>query len=376
MAAKAVSEISSGAQFSRSSNEGQLADTATRVFRILMEGVGQPVNAQKECGVSIGDEHPVSLGTYCTSFDLRYDGDSRMVYLVTFQYQSTPSSAGEDPKSQPPDVRPADWSISSSLIEVPVYTWQPMFPGGDPDGNPVVPRNAAGDRFDPIAKYEPMVTISVKHFESSDPTTNAERVGVINEVDFEIGTLSCRRHTLMLRGISSEPVAEFWNDRLYRGWIATYEFAYRRNHVKGLCITEDQNVGAGEKGIVVDADIGWDVAVPQTGFNVIAFNPANAAVTKDIFGQPLKHRDGKIVEPPQLPDGVNAGDRVRAMVKVFEYENGGASQSPSAQPIPLNMNGTPRRSFGPQAVDPPVIIKRYSIYDEYDFKNLGIRGIG
>jgi hypothetical protein len=375
MASKAVSEISSGAQFSRSSNEGQLADTATRVFRILMEGVGQPINAQEECGISIGDEHPVSLGTYCTSFDLRYDGDSRMVYLVTFQYQTTPSSSssggGSDPKSQPPDVRPADWSISSSLIEVPAYTWQPVSPDLGADvGGPVVPKNAAGDRFDAIAKYEAMVTISVKHFEETDPTRHAGYVGVVNDADFDIGSLRCTPHTLLLRGISSEPVAEFWNDRLYKGWVVTYEFAYRTNWTEGLWN------GFGNP--VVNTHLGWDIAVPETGFNVLAFVPAGANAEQDIFGQPLKHNAGKIVDDPveQLPDGIAVGDRVRAMVKVFEYENGGSSQLPSAQPIPLNEDGTPRKSFGNGAADPPVIIKRYRIYYDYDFKKFNLRGIG
>jgi hypothetical protein len=174
----------------------------------------------------------------------------------------------------------------------------------------------------------------------------------------------------MLRGISCEPVAEFWNDRLYRGWVATYEFAYRRNHVRGLW--------NGFGNAVVDADIGWDIAVPETGFNVLAFVPAGALAEQDIFGQPLKHDAGKIDDDPveQLPEGVAVGDRVRAMVKVFEYENGGTSQLPSAQPIPLNEDGTPRKSFGNGAADPPVIINRYRIYEDFEFRNFALRGIG
>jgi len=256
------------------------------------------------------------------------------------------------------------------LIEVPVYTWQLTKPAtGAADGNPGVPRNAAGDRFDSIAKYEPLVTFSVQHFEGVDPTRNVERVGVVNDKDFQVGLLTCKPHTLMLRGISAQPVAEFWNNRLYKGWVATYEFAYRRNRIKGLW--------DGFGNATVEADIGWDIAVPETGFNVLAFAPAGALPEEDIFGQPLKHENGKIVDDPEvLPDGVAVGDRVRAMVKVFEYEDGGASQLPSAQPIPLNETGTPRKSFGPNAADPPVIIKRYRIYDEYNFKNFALRGIG
>lgn len=370
---KAVSEVSSGGQFSRSSNEGQLADSQTRSYKIIKSSVDEVVNIQEACQVRIGDQHPFNANLYCVSFDARFEGDSRLAIAVTFNYQTTAGGGGgQDPKSQPPDVRPADWSTSSSLIEIPVYTWQPIqaqaFFGELAIDFPAVPKNAAGDRFDTITKYEPLVTISVQHFEPSDPTRQLELVGVVNKRLFQVGSLNCAPHTLMLRGISSQPVAEFFNDQLYRGWVATYEFAYRKNTVGGLWN------GFGNP--TVKEDIGWDIAVPETGFNVLAFDPAAPAANQDIYGQPLRHSRGKIVPPLLLPDGVDVGDRVRAMVKVFEYEEGGTSQLPSAQPVPLNEDGTPRKSFGNGAADPPVIIKRYRIYEEYDFFNFSLRGIG
>jgi hypothetical protein len=373
---KAVSEITSGNQVSRSSSEGNLADAATRVFRIVLQEPGESFDIQAVCGVAIGDVHPLNEKIFCNSISGRFEGDSRMVYLVTFEYQSTASQSNSqsnnDPKNQPPNVRPADWSISASLIEVPVYTWQRVQPAAVlaavPIGNPGVPVNAAGDRFDAIARYEPLITISVQHFEATDPTTNCRQVGSINQTQFQIGSLVCPAHTIMLRGISSQPVVESWGDLLFRGWNATYEFAYRKNLTKGLWN------GFGNP--TVDADLGWDVAVPETGFNVLAFVPAGALPEQDLFGQPLKHDAGKIADPLQLPDNVAVGDRTRAMVKVMEYENGGASQLPSAQPIALNDDGTPRKSFGPGAADPPIIIKRYQIYDEYEFRNFALRGLG
>lgn len=368
-----VKEISSGNQVSRSSNEGQLADTATRVFRLVLSSPGESFDIQTTCGVRIGDAHPVNANVICSSFDTRFDGDSRMVLLCSFQYQSNASSGssggGADPKSQPPDSRPANWSVSASLAEVPVYTWFLVNPiNAAKLGNAVVPKNAAGDRFDAIAKYEPIVTISVQHWETEDPLRNVEHVGSINDNLFVVGNLPCATHTLMLRGISSQAAVESWGGRTYRGWNATYEFAYRTNRVGGLWN------GFGNPAI--DANVGWDIAVPETGFNCLAFVPAGALPEQDIFGQPLKHANGKIVDPEQLPDGVAVGDRVRAMVKVFEYEDGGTSQSPSAQPIALNEDGTPRKSFGNGAADPPVIIKRYMIYEEFDFNRFNLRGLG
>jgi hypothetical protein len=374
---RAFSEIPSGNQVSRSSSEGNLADAATRVFRIVLQEPNESFDIQAVCGVAIGDVHPLNNKIFCNSISGRFEGDSRMVYLVTFEYQSTASQSNSqsnnDPKNQPPNVRPADWSISASMIEVPVYTWQRLEPttllgAVVPIGQPGVPINAAGDRFDAIARYEPLITISVQHFEVEDPTRNCARVGGVNKTEFTIGSLLCGAHTVMLRGISSQPVVESWGDLLFRGWNATYEFAYRRNVTKGLWD------GFGNP--VVEDDLGWDIAVPETGFNVLAFVPAGALPEQDEFGQPLKHDAGKIKDPLQLPDNVAVGDRMRAMVKVMEYEDGGASQLPSAQPIALNDDGTPRKSFGPNAADPPIIIKRYQIYDEFEFRNFNLRGLG
>lgn len=368
-----VKELSAGNQVSRSSNQGQLADTATRVFRVVQSSIGESFDIQETCGVRIGDAHPINQNVFCVSFDARFDGESRMVFVCTFQYQSTADAAssggGSDPKSMPPNLRPADWSVSASLVEVPVYTWFSTHPiTGAPQGNAVVPKNAAGDRFDAIAKYEPIITISVQHWETSDPTRHVERVGSVNDNLFAVGSLLCKEHTLMLRGISAQAAVESWGGLTYRGWNSTYEFAYRANRVRGLW--------DGQGNPVVDADIGWDIAVPETGFNVLAFVPAGALPEQDIFGQPLKHESGKIADPEQMPDGVEVGDRVRAMVKVFEYENGGTSQAPSAQPVPLNEDGTPRKSFGNDAADPPLIIKRYLVYNTFNFRDFNLRGLG
>jgi len=89
---------------------------------------------------------------------------------------------------------------------------------------------------------------------------------------------------------------------------------------------------------------------------VIAFAPPGGA-DDDLFGQPLKHAQGRVVPAVMLPSGVNPGDKVRGMVKVFEYEDGGVSQLPSASPIPLNDNGRPRI----HTADPKVIVRAYQV---------------
>lgn len=72
---------------------------------------------------------------------------------------------------------------------------------------------------------------------------------------------------------------------------------------------------------------------------------------QDINALPLRHGEkdsefsGMIVPPPEgyaLAEGIVANKKVRANVRVASYENKGFSQVPSAQPVALNGDGTPR----------------------------------
>ena len=359
---KKVSEINSGAQFSRSSENGRLADSAARAFRILANEPGEVFDLQKECDIRIGDPYPGVDKLRCTSYSAQYEGSSRMVVLCTFQFSTTAGSdSGADPRSEPPDIRPALWATSVSLMEVPATGWAEVSQFGisavsEPAANPI------GDMYDGVSRLEPVVTITIDQYEPSDPTRHQLYAGSVNEKDFTIGTLNCFSGSVMFRGVQCRPTVEAWGDDIFRGWRATYEFTFRKNHVRGLWTLA---------GGLFDADIGWDVAIPQTGFNVRAFAPG-AGGDKDDYGQPLSHSGGKISDPLALPSNITAGNKVRGMVKVHEYENGGASQLPSAQPIPLNEDGTPRK----ETANPKVIIKRYRTQQEFDFTAFNLRGLG
>lgn len=358
-----VSEVPAGAQFSRSSQGGVAADSQTRVFKILLEQPGEVVDLQDACDVFIGDAHPYNTNIFCQAFSASFDGDSRMVLVCRFDYASTPGGGGEDPKSVSPDIRPANWSTSSSLIEVPVQAWRLVDSSGV-SGESKAAANPAGDMYDGVSKFEAVVTITVEQHEPLDPTRHTLYAGSVNSNPLTIGSLTCPIGSVMFRGVQSKPVVESWGSMIWRGWIATYEFAYRRNHVSVITTTNPFFGNDTDS----EADIGWDIAVPQTGFNVIAFDPSSAN-GKDVYGQPLAHDRGKTVDPPELPPTVAAGDRVRAMVKVFSYEDKGASQLPSAQPIPLNDDGTPRAV----SANPKVIVRRYRTLPEIDFSMFGLR---
>lgn len=362
---KTISEISSGAQFSRSLQEGSTADTQVRVFRVLLSYAGEVIDVQSACNIYTGSQHPYNTNIYCTSFDARFDGDSRMVLICTFNYAPKAGPGLPDPQSKPPDVRPANWSTSMATYESPVRTWLKVddsgnpastpnpFGGPDEVAGPVAATNPVGDMYDGITKLESIITISVEQYEATDPFRNNAAVGCINNADVVFGDfLTCKRATLLLRSIQTSPVVESWGNLYFRGWKATYDFLYKKN----------PSLTGG-----VEVDYGWDIAVPQTGFNVKAFAPGTA--NTDTFSQPLKHKDGKISTPESLPTNIEVGDKVRAMVKVFDYENEGASQTPSAQPIALNDDGSGRS----QTADPRVLVYRYRVYREFDFSTLNLR---
>ena len=338
---KKTSEINSGAQFSRSSENGRLADSATRAFRILANQPGEVFDFQKECDIRIGDPYPGNDKLRCTSYSAQYEGSSRMVVLCTFQFGTTAGSdsGGADPKSEPPDIRPANYSTSSSLVEMPAREWFEVDLNGNL-GARVPAKNPANDIYDGVTFMAAMMTISVEQWEASDPARHILIAGCVNSTALSIGSLSCAPRTIMFRGTSFRPAVEAWGDLIYRGWNATYEFLYKQDT--------------------------WDLRVPLTGFNVKAFNPAGAAADQEVYGQPLAHSGGKIADPLALPSLVTAGDKVRAMVKVFEYEDRGSSQLPSAQPVPLNEDGTPRKGSP--------IIKRYCPYQPIPLaEQLGLR---
>lgn len=122
---KLVREIVSGQENSRSLEDSQSADVSVRTFRIVLNSPSEAYDIQQAIGVYIGDVHPVNDKLPCVSISEKPDGDSRVVRIVTANYRTSPGAdPNNDPNSQPPDIRPAQFSISSSLMEVPATRWR------------------------------------------------------------------------------------------------------------------------------------------------------------------------------------------------------------------------------------------------------------
>lgn len=357
---KLVKEVSDGQSFSRSAEGGAIADTLSRVFRVILNSPGEYLDIQQACGVFIGDVAPSNPGLFCQSFSASFENNSRVTVLCTFQY-ATNSSSPQNEQPQPPDVRPAEWSISSALVEAPAWYWTPE--EGRDAGRDVAPANVVGDLYDGITKLEPVITISITQFETADPTYRLLDVGKINEDDLVLGSyLTCQPYTVMFRGITKKPAIEPYGPTVVSGYSCTYEFLYKPNFVGG----EFNDL------------LGWDILVPQSGMNVICFDPDGGQdqpnPDADPLGQPLQWEEGSLgtkvkANPYSLPRGLRAGTKAQAMVAIPAHADGGFSQKPASSPIPLNNDGSPRRS----GANPRVMLKRYRLYQVMSFSDFGLR---
>lgn len=342
---KLVSEIAQGSSNERSVDGGMLADASTRKFRVILNAPNEAYDVQQEIGVYIGDPHPINTGVPCVSISEQAEGESRVVRIVTVNYRTTPGDAGggEDPNSQPPDIRPARMNISVALAEMPVREW------ADVNGADVFEpaTNPAGDMYDGITRLDPIINISIEQFDMQ-PTSGLLSAGDINEDAIRFLGMGMAKHTCMLRGISVRPHVETWGVAFYRGFMRTFEFSYNYRT--------------------------WNKLVPISGMNILNKNLSGQNVENEALN--LEHLNGKVRLPPAGPialaSGLAVGARARAMIPIH-FPGGGWCQRPSAMPVPLNMDGTPRS----RDADPPVLIGQYRTQYQTafgdNFVNLGVR---
>jgi hypothetical protein len=178
---------------------------------------------------------------------------------------------------------------------------------------PEPPINPVGDRYDGVSALEPLITISIEQFDNS-PTSNLAAVGDINSDVTNFGALQIGKHKCMLRSINVRPVVETHGATLYRGFTRTFEFAV---HYRG-----------------------WYIDQILEGFNIRNKGLNGNAVWNE--GLNLQHSDGKVVEPFALAANTQ-NKKMRAVVPIATLD-GGWMQRPSAQPVALNIDGTPRNA--------------------------------
>jgi len=363
---KMVSELAQGKSFSRSADGGSLADQATRTWRILLNSPNESFVISQAIGVNIGDPLGSANPIPCVSLDVKADGDSRLVRIVTAHYRTSAGIGNTDPGRQTPAQRPALYSMTTSLTEIAAWGGSPVIGGSSAGWTPAV--NPAGDLVDGITRLEPVVNINVDQYSYSDMSQLLAYCGYVNSDSFVFSNLSVGVHCCMLQSISSNPVVEQFGDTTFRGFKVTFGFAVRSHWT----ITR-QGFQA----------IGWDMAVPQTGFNIRNTGIGRPDVDQKALalqhtegGKVMKLAGGQLV----IADGT-AGSKVRAMVTVPAGEREtatsyGYTQRPAAQPVALNDDGTPRNADNFSTAD-KVLINRICIQPEMafgrNFSNFGIR---
>lgn len=335
-----VSEIAPGSSvdFNIEANEGQ----RVRVWRVVLNSPGAMGDGIAAVGVKVGDTHPVDVTLKCKSINERGDGDSRVVRMVTATY-SIPEQAdspGSSPQD-PPELRAATWSVSTSLMEVPVRRWYP-FAGDEEEAV-----NPAKDIYDDITKLIPVTVVSVEQFELATGTSRFNVVGNVNKTAFYFCDWLILVHYAMFRAYSVKPSVVRYGNTTWRGYTAAFEFMIRHRTP------------------------GWEIEVPQRGLNIFNQNLNGANVDNNALC--LQHENGRVKQPLALQAVPGNPPKCRAMV-TLSYPDGGTFQRPASLPVPLNDDGTPRSP----AANPPVIVKSYRVQDAVEFgKNfvkIGVRG--
>jgi hypothetical protein len=324
-----VSEIAQGNAFSLSSDGGGSAYRATRKWKVLLNAPNENWDIFQTIHVNIGDLYSATNPIPCVSVEASHEGEDRMLCIVTAEYRSSPGSdpAAPDPKSQDPTARPALYSMTTSLSEIAAWSGKVVTNGSSVAISPAT--NPAGDLVDGITRLEPVVTINIDQYSPADESQILGYCGFVNQSPFTFSNLTIGTHCCMLQSVTSTPVVEQFGTTTFRGFKITFIFAVRAH----WALTRNGY-----------EPIGWDIAVPQTGFNII--NSGLNDPTVDQKALVLQHELGRVKMDGDKPAALasNATGKVRAMVTVSATgsDDGGFTQIPCAQPIALNDNGTPR----------------------------------
>lgn len=341
-----VTELTQGNTFSL--NADRSAWSAKREWKVLVDA-NESWNINDAIGVNIGDIYNSENPLPCVSIESRHDGESRLVAIVTATYRANAGGGTEpanqeeaDPLSISPIARKATYSMSTSLSEI--AAWGGRVVTGGVSGEWLPAQNPVGDLIDGISRLEPILTITFEQYSYSDMSSLVNLIGYVNSNAFQFSAVSIGPHCCMFQGFSVATVVEQFGRLTFRGFKVSYTFVARGHYT----LTRNG-----------PETIGWDVAIPQTGFNIINNGLNDQAVEQTALV--LEHEDGKVKNPAALAVGT-AGTKVRAMVTVAS-PGGGTMQRPASQPVALNDNGTPRS----QSQTPKILINRVCTQPEMGF---------
>jgi hypothetical protein len=389
----------------KSGGTGSLsAVTYMRKWKLIKAAPNEVYNAPQAIGVDIGSQFPGDTVATCVALDDQPDGDSRMVRIITARYES-PQNTGkrdnENDNNLAPDVRPPRLGIDSSFEMAPTNQWVKNPAAATAAQEEVTAFHPNGELVSGLMKPVRSITFTYTQFNSADPSALAGDVGKVNSAPFVIQGVTYPKRTLLLKSVSSKPTVTDWGGSKYAGWTTTVQIAYRENFQWVI----DETLA--EPWSNVKTEIGWDMAVPLKGMNVLnddstyptdsnGYNLLNTelnGVVVDAAG-PIPYEVGPLGQQlgafwagttfPQKGSYANADESLSVKkqigkAQVIRQTSAGTwEQTDSNEPIPLNPDGTPRLRYN-KAIDglfPPeqaILAYRRSTYLEFDFATLGLR---
>jgi hypothetical protein len=369
---KYATELTQGQVFTRSSEDMVFADTAQRVYKVILSSPAEQFDPQAFCGTYIGSRHPTNLNLACCDFEAKFDGDSRMVAYVTFKYRSnlsiSQSGKHKNPKQQHPRERPATWTTSSSLIDAPAYVWRNWDNAsnlGTETAAPTVgsweiPYTPNGEHYDGVSAQQAVVDFRIKQGVDFDPMSHHAWAGYINSKTIKLGSLTCPPHTLIVKAVDVEPATEPFLGEVWNGYQVTYNVAFKANLVSIPSRTD--------KTVITETYLGWDRLQVLEGYKIKNTGLGTSGVDQNALN--LKRVNGMILEASTggtlaLADNtlntychamvvVPAGDQSRTQVR-------------ASSPVALNTDGTPRdlTSLVSGTYQSPIVL-RYQTQPEAD----------
>jgi len=332
---KGFSELAQGNVFTRSSEGGASVDSAQRQFKVLLNEPGESWSVPGYLGIDVGDPYSATDQIPCVSWEGRYDGDSRMVVIVTYRYRSTPGGVdgsgggggGGDPRLSRPEVRPALYSLSSSLQEVPAVGGAYLTPSGFVNESAI--RNTAGDLLEGLTRLEPVVTLQITQYSFTDQSGLLQYTGSINSDQFVFSGHTVPVHCCMFQSLNASPYVESG----FRGFQLDFQFSFRWNFCPGV---EDNGTDP----------LGWDQPIVMSGYNIINTGLGAAGVQQEHLLCKLDEDESGFLKTP-LELGL-PNQKVRAQIPAQADQSGRTRQHAAASPVLLNIDGSPRsRSLPP-----------------------------
>ncbi len=359
---KSVVELAQGNSYTRTSEGGSGGvDSAQRQFKVILNSPNETWTVESAVGIAIGSPYHPENKIPCVSYESRPDGDSRTVKIVTFRYRSTPGGVdgsgsggggargGSDPKLRSPEVRPALYTMSSSLQEIPAVGGAYLSPNGYVAESAFM--NPAGDLLEGLTRLEPVVTLQITQYSLSDKSGLLQYTGTINADSFAFSGHTVPTHCCMFQSLNVSPYVESG----FRGFQLDFQFSFRWNYCRNV-----QNNGT--------QPLGWDQPIVMSGYNIINSGLDNPAVEQEHLLYKLDDDDSGFLQEPLVLG--RPGKKVRAQIPAQEDASGRPRQHGAASPVLLNNDGTPRsRSL-------PPLVFRYmtqpSIVFGDNFSNFGI----